>query len=169
MTERSQGVARAAVSTVGSLFSARARIHPDRVAVEDGARTVTYGEAARRTLALAQALRVRGVKRGDRIGILSENRAEYLEVFLAAARLGAVVACPSWRATPQELTHCLDLVAPSCTFASPRYAERLGHRTDAGDPIVFGTAYEQMATGPADDVPWDVDPEDALLILYTSG
>ena len=128
-------VRRAAASSVASLFVARARIHPGRLAVEDAARTLTYGELAERTRRLAGALASRGVKRGDRVALLSENRAEYLEVFLAAARLGAIVACPSWRLAPPELAYCLELVSPSLVFASPRHAEKLGAM--AGDAIVF--------------------------------
>src|SRR6476646_1112360 len=86
-------VRRASVSTVATLFDARARVHPDRVALEDGARSVRYGELAERTRRLAAALAARGVGHGDRVAVLSENRIEYIEVFLAAARLGAIVAC----------------------------------------------------------------------------
>ncbi|MBX3188929.1 MAG: AMP-binding protein [Labilithrix sp.] len=165
-----QVVTRAAASTVASLFSVRARVHPERVAIEDGARAVsyTYGELASRTRRLAGALAARGVGRGARVAILSENRAEYLEVFLAAARLGAIVACQSWRLAPPELRHCVDLVEPACLFVSPRFADRapsLGR-----DAIVFGDAYEAaLASSPEIDLHDDVDPEDPLLILYTSG
>src|SRR5690348_3811191 len=112
-------------TTVAGLFVARARIHPERVALEDASRVFTYGELAERTRRLAGALAKRGVERGARVAILSENRAEYIEVFLAAARLGAIVACPSWRLAPAELVHCLDLVEPLVTFASPRHVDKL--------------------------------------------
>lgn len=164
-------VARASGSTtVASLFVARARIHPQRIAIEDASRRLTYGDVAARTRRLAGALAARGVTRGTRVAILSENRAEYLEVFLAAARLGAIVACQSWRLAPPELAHCLDLVEPLVTFASPRHADKLAGRR--GEAIVFGDAYEALATSAAPvrfEVGADVVPEDALLILYTSG
>ena len=82
-------VQRAAASTVASLFAAHARVHPGRVAVEDGARVVTYGGLHERARRLAGALAARGIARGSRVAILSENRVEYLELFLAAAELGA--------------------------------------------------------------------------------
>jgi len=159
-------VRRAAASTVASLFAAHARVHPGRVAVEDAARVLTYGELADRVGRLAAALAARGVVRGDRVAILSENRTEYLEVFLAAARLGAIVACQSWRLAAPELAHCLALVEPAATIVSPRHADRVAEPT-----VVLGPAYEAMlAAAPADGPPpADVDPEDPLLILYTSG
>jgi len=149
----------------------RARVHPDRTAVDDGVRRFTYGELAGRTRRLAGALEACGVARGSRVAVLSENRLEYLEVFLAAARLGAVVACQNWRLAPPELAHCLELVDPACVIVSPRWADKLSALGRAGPkPLVLGEAYEEaMAEGPENDVARDVDPEDALLVLYTSG
>jgi acyl-CoA synthetase (AMP-forming)/AMP-acid ligase II len=156
---------------VASLFAARARVHPERPAVEDGTRSWTYGDLDRRTRRLAGALAARGVRRGSRVALLSENRAEYLEVFFAAARLGAVVACQNWRLAPPELAHCLDLVEPECTIVSPRHADKLTSLERAGpQPIVLGAGYERLLEHASDSAPSDdVDPEDALLILYTSG
>ncbi|MBX3230215.1 MAG: AMP-binding protein [Labilithrix sp.] len=157
-------VQRAAKSTVASLFAARARVHPGRVALDDGTRALTYGEVLERSARLAGFLRGRGVQRGDRLAVLSENRLEYLEVHLAAARIGAITACQSWRLAPAELRHCLELVEPKVTFASPLHAEKL-----AAD-LVLGDAYE-AALAAATPAPIDdaVDPEDPLIILYTSG
>src|SRR5690606_20208113 len=100
-------IARAARSTVGSLFRARVRQFPARVAIvraatssgaagsgaADGAgpARLDYRELDARVAKLAGALAGLGVKRGDRVALLSENRPEFLEVILAAARLGASV------------------------------------------------------------------------------
>lgn len=146
------------------MFDAQCRVFPDRIAIDDGARQITYAELDERSRRLAGALVASGVKRGDRIAILSENRREYLEVFLAAARIGAIVACQNWRLSAQELEHCIGLVEPKIVFVSPRHAERVKKRA----PIVFGDAYESFLAAPLTGE-LEVDPEDALLILYTSG
>lgn len=161
-------VRRAAASTVGSIVSAHARLHPERSALEDAARRLTYAALDERTRRLASALRARGIGRGDRIAVLSENRGEYLEVFLAAARLGAIVACQNWRLAAPELAHCIELVEPTVVIASPRHEERVRDRA----PVVLGPAYESLlasASSLAEDVDSEVDPEDPLLVLYTSG
>ena len=164
-------VARAAKSTVASLFSARARVHPDRPALDDGVRVTTYGELEQRAARLAGALLSRGVVRGARVAVLSENRSEYLEIELAAARIGAIVACQSWRLSPPELRHCLDLVEPACVFVSARHEAKLAALGGAWPaPIVLGPQYERaISASAAAPIGEDVDPEDALLILYTSG
>ena len=157
-------IRRAAQSTVATLVTGQARLHPARVAIIDGARRVTYGELEQRAQRLANVLAAAGVTSGDRIALLSENRGEILEVFLAAARLGAIVACQNWRLAPPELAHCVSLVAPVAAVVSPRHAAALPAT------IVFGADYEErLAAAPSVHVAGDVDPEAPLLILYTSG
>src|SRR3990167_8510556 len=99
-------------STVGSLFRDRARLHPDRPAVETAGRTLTYGALNERVNRVVDVLRGFGVARGDRVAVLSENRAEYLALELACAKLGAILACQNWRLAPPELKHCVGLVSP---------------------------------------------------------
>ena len=157
------GVRLATTMTVAALFEARAQVEPDRIAIVDGTRERTYGQLADRVARLAAVLGARGVARGDRVAVLSENRAEVLELLLAAARIGAIVACQSWRLAAPELRHCLELVEPTLAFISPR------HRASIPTALAFGDDYEH-ALAAAGTVPAPfVDPEDALVILYTSG
>jgi acyl-CoA synthetase (AMP-forming)/AMP-acid ligase II len=173
MTVQTHGgplVHRAAKSTVATLFAQRARVRPNAVAVTEGARIVTYGELHHRVKRLAAALVARGVARGKRVAILSENRAEYLEVFLAAAHIGAIVACQNWRLAVPEIAHCLTLAEPTIVLVSPRHREKLTLASSPSTPIVLGDDYERILDGSAEaDLAPDVDPEDPLLILYTSG
>jgi len=159
---------RAARSTVATLFAARAQVHPERVAVVDGARALGYRELAERAGRLAGVLAARGIGRGDRVALLAENRLEALELFLAAAQRGAVVACQNTRLAAPELAHCLRLVEPSLVLVSPRHVEALDAAA-GGDRIVLGDDYERRIDGAGAADPVDVDPEDPLLILYTSG
>jgi len=155
-------------STVASLFASRARVTGGALAVADGRVAWSYREMCDRVSRLAGHLRERGVGVGDRVAILSRNRAEYLEVFLASAWAGAVVACQSWRLADAELAHCLALVEPSLLVASPDEAPRLSSRREPllllGEP--YETALRDAIPMPS---PEPLDPEAPLLILYTSG
>ena len=174
-------VAAAARSTVSGLFVQQARLYPQRIAVEDGERRFSYAELERRSARLAGVLAARGVGTGDRVAILSENRIEYLEIFLAAGRLGAIVACQNWRLARPELAHCLALVQPKLVLASAHHAgalDGIGERAAQASPgalelpapVVFGPGYEALLAGATvhDEVA-ALDPEAPLLILYTSG
>jgi len=166
VTDAQSLVRAAAGSSVVDLVDARARSRPDRVALQSGPRQVTYQELGERTRRLATVLDRVGVRHGDRIGLVSENRPEYLEIILAASRLGAVVATASTRATAAEIDACLDLVAPRVTIRSDRHAV-----DGRPEPVlVLGPAFEaDLAAAP----PWAAlsaaAAEDLVVILYTSG
>src|SRR5512140_1050065 len=168
-----EGVHIAAGSTVASLFEARARIEPARIAAIDctGGRpgdAMTYGELADRVARLAAVLAARGIGRGDRVAVLSENRVEVLELLLAAGRVGAIVACQNWRLAAPEVQHCLALVEPSLAIVSPRH--RALYATASRVPALeLGAPYEAALAAATPGPSSRVDPEDALVILYTSG
>ena len=153
--------------TVAQAFADRVRRDPGGVAVEQDGAVHSAAALADRVMRTAGALAQLGGP--ARYAILSENRAEYLELQLATAHLGAVLACQNWRLVPVELQHCLDLVAPHVLLASPRMAERLvGVETRDTIVLVFGPEWERLlaAAGPVlcaatPDAPW--------LLLYTGG
>ena len=134
--------------------------------------SLSYAQLQSRVRRLAAALRAAGVGAGDRIAVLSENRIEYIELELAAAQLGVIVACLNWRLADDELLHCIRLVTPALLIVSPRYAATLA-RIAHGVPRVVGLGDEfdrlLRRRAPAADVDDRADPEAGLVILYTSG
>ena len=159
-------IAKSAASGVGHLFASQVRLSSTQVAIQHGDQQLTYEDLDRRVRRFATVLNCMGVGSGDRIAILSENRAEYLETYLAAAYIGAIVACQNWRLTPSELEHCISLVTPSVILVSPKHEDKLPDR----EVIRFGEDYESRlnAVAPIEQLA-EIHPEDALLILYTSG
>ncbi|KAA5838395.1 (2,3-dihydroxybenzoyl)adenylate synthase [Saccharopolyspora hirsuta] len=87
--------------TFGQMLRERAAEHPDRIAVVDGDRRVTYRELDVRADRLAAGLRAEGIARGDRVVVQLPNIAEFFDVCFALFRLGAVpvFALPSHRLT----------------------------------------------------------------------
>jgi len=162
---------RAGVASIGSLFRARARLEGSAVAVVDGERRVTYGELNERVNRLAHVLAGEGVRRGDRIAILTRNCAAYIEVELAAAKLGAIVAAQNWRLARPELAHCMTLAEPGLLVVAEDFAETvLGLNVEIPRTIMLGAEYEaRLAHAPSHEPPDVAEPEDGLVILYTSG
>jgi acyl-CoA synthetase (AMP-forming)/AMP-acid ligase II len=157
--------------TVDALFRARVRRHPARIALQSRGRSLSYAELDDRVHRLAAVLAGEGLRRGDRVAILSENRVEYVELQLAAARLGLIVACQNWRLAEPELAHCFGLVEPKASFVSERHAAMLAKLDgDPGTTIVFGEDYERRLARAQGPLPAEKPvPEDGLVILYTSG
>ena len=164
-------VAAAGKLTVHGLFRACVRRDPNAVAINTQAGQVTYGELDRRVLRLAAGLRGLGIARGERIALLSENSQAYAEIELAAACLGAIVACQNWRLAHNELQHCIDLVEPKLVIVSRRHeATARGLDLRGRRLLVVEDEHEALVAGsePLAELP-AVDPEDGLVILYTSG
>ena len=157
--------------SVYELFAAQVTRDPNAIAIEQGSLRRCYGALNERVRRLAGALAGKAIRHGDRIALLSENRAEYIELELAAGYLGANVACQNWRLAAAELQHCLDLVSPALVIASRRFAGTLSALDLRGaKSLIIEDDYEQLIqTAPAPSERPDVDPEDGLVILYTSG
>ncbi|MDP1693627.1 MAG: AMP-binding protein [Burkholderiaceae bacterium] len=157
--------------TVADLLRKQAVIRAGSTALQDVQGSLTYRELDRCVNQLAQALLLRGVEPGDRVAILSENRREYILLQLAAAKIGVIVACLNWRLADAEMGHCLRLVSPRMVLVSARYAQVLA-RIEHGvaDVVEIDGQFGALLAGaPAHDPLFEVDPEQGLVILYTSG
>lgn len=158
-------------STVYTLFRAQATWQPNAPALDYGPRSWTYGQLLDSVDRLASTLRRLGVRKGDRIAVLAENRPEYTQIQLAAARIGAIVACLNWRLTTHELIESVQLVEPGHLFFSDRFQER-ADALSAVIPLValnVGALFGSLSESPADEADPIDDPECGLLLLYTSG
>ncbi len=157
-------------------LSHRARLTPDREALVDGGRRFTYGQLDRRVQRLAAALRDRyGVGRHDRIATLTMNCAEWVELFFATARIGAILVPLNWRLAPPELDYQLRDSAARALFVGPEHnelADRLAADLPLEARLEIGPAYEALLESDAGATPL-VDQQAAFddphLILYTSG
>lgn len=157
--------------TIGSLFATRAALTPDRKALIDGDRSLSYLELDQRTDRLAAAFAGLGLNSGDRVAILSRNCLEYLEVILAAAKSGLIVAALNWRLGERELAHCINLVEPELIISQPEFAPGLqGLDISVPRHLTLGDEYQALIdTSTSAPPPRCTDPEVGLIILYTSG
>jgi malonyl-CoA/methylmalonyl-CoA synthetase len=73
------------------LFAPTFQGRANETALEWACQEYTFGDLERRANRMASALAARGVTAGDRLAIILSNRIEYLDLFLAAARLGVIV------------------------------------------------------------------------------
>ena len=76
---------------VGQILEKGAAQVPDKIAVVDGAKRVTYGELNSMANALAVSLAEIGFKKGDRIAIYMPNSIELMVAFYAIQKLGIIV------------------------------------------------------------------------------
>ncbi len=184
--------------TLFDLLREQSQRYPAGLAVVAGAASVTYCELAGRARRLAAALIGRGVRRGDRIGILLNNRLEWLDICFAASAVGAVAVPLSTWSTRSELEfliadsniallfassvtgdrdYAVDLAALAPQVAMGATAEQFPHLREIvliePRPADRFTSYERLLAGAgvAADLPpgASASASDDALILYTSG
>jgi len=73
----------------------------------------------------AQALIAEGVKKGDRIAYLGKNHHLYFELFMGAAKLGAVMTPVNWRLAPPEVAYILDNCEAEIVFVAEGFGETI--------------------------------------------
>jgi long-chain acyl-CoA synthetase len=84
------------------------RLYPNREAVIDGERRLTYGELGDRVDRLAGALASSGLEPGARAGVLMQNRHEYTETYFAVEQVGGVLVPLNQRLAPPEIAFILN-------------------------------------------------------------
>ena len=131
-----------------------------------GTATLTFGEIDARANRMARALADRGVLKGDRVAVYLANRLEFLDLFLACVRLGAVFTPINILYRDREIAHIVADADPRLVVADTPDA----NAWPAGAPVVplADLAAEADRTPPT-RVRRPLDGDDAAAIIYTSG
>jgi len=98
---------------------------PDRVALVDDAREVTYAELEERSNKLAHYLLEHGVKPGDKVGIYSRNTIEAAEAMVAVFKARAVMINVNYRYVENELQHIFDNSDMAALIHERRYSDKV--------------------------------------------
>jgi len=168
---------------IGDWLARREMLTPDKVALIDtlhADRPITYREWNRAVNRTAHFLRERcGVQKGDRVAVLAMNCVEYLDVWFACGKLGAVLHNLNWRLTVRELAALLDNAESSVLIYGGEFTAQVNElRAHAVNSYV--ALDEQAAEGdrhfwerdtctdaPPPEV--ELDWNDPWVICYTGG
>lgn len=131
-------------------------------------REVTYAELDAMAKGVARALVRRGLERGDRVAILSMNRAEFVAACFGIMRAGLVAVPVNWRFPRQTIHLILDDCGAKLVFCDAARREDVPPDLPA---VVFGAQDEGfdrfLDPGPFDSV--TPRPAEPAMFLYTSG
>lgn len=170
-------------ANIPAFIEARAAEMGDAIAAnffEDGT-TLTYAEIAETTRALAAGLQERGIRFGDRVGVMLPNIAAFPLTWLALGRLGAIMVPINVRYTPREVAYVLGdsgatlLVTDREVLAEIAGAPELAGFEALENPVVVGgsgaASWAALAKTDAAGFRPEREPdlEDLVNIQYTSG
>lgn len=162
--------------TLHDQIERNAWLHGDRAAFVADDSTVTHAQYAARSAQLAAGLAGLGVQVGDRVAILAPNSQAYVDLFGAAARLGAIVVPVNWRLSAEEVNYVLRDTAPRVLIAAPEMhamvpeaarANMLAYTSGAGAE----TSWRPLASLYLDaeaPPPAAIDDEAGLVIIHTA-
>jgi fatty-acyl-CoA synthase len=108
---------------VGTFLTKRAELFPQREAVVLDEQRLNYAELNERCNKLVHALRKMGVEKGDRVAILAFNEVEYLDLFNAAAKMGAIMVTLNYRLAGPELQYIMEDSGSKVLIFSKEFAE----------------------------------------------
>jgi len=164
-----------------------AAVHPDRTAIIDGPRSLTYRAMTAQVTRLAQALTARGLRPGDRVAYLAPNCAEMLVAHFAVPLAGGVLVTLNTRLSPSEIAQIVEhsgaefllgdapLLQPAqedlSAVPSLREIVTLPGETGEAMQLAGTTSYlDLLIAGSDEPLPYAVpDEDDAISLNYTSG
>ena len=146
--------------TIGDLFGPTFRHRAGEPALEFGRDTYTFGELDARASRLAGLLSARGFCAGDRLAVYLENRIEFIDLFLACTRLGAILVPINILYRDREASHIVADAEPKAIVASRPVPGGFGHWdvTELSRAAAERSTTERSAT-----------PGEALLSRLTRG
>jgi len=161
-------------------------LQPSRPAIFFEDQTITYLELHHRAKETSCWLQSLGIEKGDRVAVILENCPEFIEIYLACSRLGALFVPINFRLEAPEIEYTLRNARPRLLLLGESYLEtaaKLGpnHRRPFMELAVVSSntchpetmryrpeefsgrkPFLTKSLGPS-------DPEEPHVIMYTSG
>jgi len=157
-----------------------ADLTPGNTAIVDATtdRRTSFSALLARVTQLANGLISLGLRKGDRVAVLSTNSIEYFEVYYACAMAGFIAQPMNWRLSAEEVARIVEDGEPSVFLC---HSDFRALQKDVMDRIALeptsleygpesdGSYEDLVNSGTTDGIINDVGGEDPVLILYTGG
>ena len=160
----------------------RANLTPDRVALIDYSTKTetTFADWNIRANQAANFLRRLGIRKGDRVAVYASNCVEYVDLFWAAAKIGAILQNLNWRLTVHELTGIIKTGEPKLLVYSNDWLEQVEELRPSLGTVEHIVAFSEPRTGEHDFAERETEPatlddrpdlslDDPWGIYYTGG
>jgi fatty-acyl-CoA synthase len=170
---------------IGYQLTINASCRPEATAVVFGGRRLSYAALNERACRAANALVAEGVGCGDRVALLTRNCDACIELFFAAAKIGAVLVPINFRLAAPEIARILADCQPRLLFCGTSLAPVAAQLGDSGlspgiiviDDKPPASAREASAADyedwlgvqPPDEPEIAVNASDIQLLVHSSG
>ena len=166
--------------SLADFFAVRCAAQSDRPMVEYQDEVMSWGECASRADQAVHWLQQRGVRSGDRIGLMAYNHPATVVLMLACARLGAIIVPCNPEFEAREAQYIFEHAGVCGVICSPEPAERVAQATAGIQPspwrVIIDQPWgdedallDQWARSDADSLTRVGTADSTFLIIYTSG
>ncbi|UCG65309.1 MAG: AMP-binding protein [Deltaproteobacteria bacterium] len=166
---------------IGETLECNTEKYGNRLAmVDESGNRLTWSAFNARVNKLAHALLDRGIKKGDRVAMVSENCNQYAEVMFATSKIGAIMAPLNYRLTEQQLSLAIDDCQPKAFFVQNKFHGLINsmqsHLKSVESYVGLGAGhgysydYESLIIPYSEHDPQvDLNEDDAHMIVFSTG
>ena len=166
---------------VGDILTRNANKFPGKIALMSEDRSQDYKSLNGRVNRLASALLRKGLRKGDRVGVLVHNGHQFVELYFAAAKTGAIFCPYNNHLTRSELKEIINYSAPRFLFFDRDYEELIGSLTSeltSVESVVClqecqgfsAESYERLLSGGEEAEPGlEIMEDDVMSMFFTAG
>ena len=167
---------------IGLITTKQARRQPNAWAVFDNTsqRSVTFKELDDLVKKIANGLLSLGLKKGDRVSILSQNSIEFLALFFACGQAGLVAHALNWRLAKTEIAKILETGEPKVFICEGQFKNIkselekeinfIDHWMEYGNDS--DNSFEELIDSSSSEEvkqAYEIGDDDSFFILYTGG
>ena len=160
-------------------------VFPDKIAVVDKDTTLTWKEFAKQVYRFASALKAQGIKKNDRVAIMSRNNKEFMVALYGVGYAGGVSVLVNYRVDSRELAYILNHSGSSIAVMDDAFADLArSAQPNVQSTKLFIDVPDPEYKGQSIGIPFDdfikkgsdepieppvTDELDMLSMVYTSG
>lgn len=159
---------------------AQTRPHDEAIIDHSSGQRINFFDFDEKVRRLANGLASSGVKKGDRVAMLSQNSIEFMVLYFACARGGYIALGLNWRLAAPEIVRVLQDAQPTVFIAQRQFRDAVAEIKSATLEIHQWLEYGEDSDGSFDqllhnasiDEPTEsanTGGDDPLYILYTGG
>jgi fatty-acyl-CoA synthase len=169
---------------INDFIQRASQLYPDKIGVVDADRRYTYAQFHERANRLSNALLGLGIRKGDRVCILSPNSHFFLESFYGTSQIGAILVPLNYRLVAADHEYILNHAGVKAVLVDWEYVKvveqiRANLKTvqhwivakDEGATPAGWIDWDETIAGASGDAPphADLGEDDLVSINYTSG
>jgi long-chain acyl-CoA synthetase len=120
---------------------------PNKAALIDGGRVVTYAQLNDRSNRFANTLAAAGIRPGSHVGFLGKNSAAFFEIWVGANKAGCALVPLNWRSAPAELVEVVQDATVPLIFAGRDFTELAERVRQATGTAVQVIPEDELSSG----------------------